>query len=86
MNNHKFTENFVVISKGELSLYSFDPKVIKKFKKRNGHQQQQTEPDDDDIVGDGNWLKNAAKIGTYNLCSTYADLEKQLLKVKLYGH
>lgn len=76
MNNHKFTENFVVISKGELSLYSFDPKVIKKFKKRNGHQQQQTEPDDDDIVGDGNWLKNAAKIGTYNLCSTYADLEK----------
>ena len=29
MNNHKFTENFVVISKGELSLYSFDPKLSK---------------------------------------------------------
>lgn len=69
---NKFTENFVVVTKGELSLYSFDPKVIKKHKKL----QPKKEVDDDDVVGDGNWLKNAANIGNYNLCLTIAQMEK----------
>ncbi|EGW29881.1 uncharacterized protein SPAPADRAFT_144747 [Spathaspora passalidarum NRRL Y-27907] len=68
--HHKFVENFVVVCKGELSLYSFDPKIIKKQKKK-----ERQIDDDDDEIGDGNWLKNAAKIGNYNLCSTLAQLE-----------
>ncbi|CAK9442369.1 uncharacterized protein LODBEIA_P61120 [Lodderomyces beijingensis] len=67
MLNHKFVEHFVVVSKGELSLYSFDPKVIKKHKKEHDYQGD---------VGDGNWLRNAANLGTYNLCSTFAQLDK----------
>ncbi|CAD1812916.1 Sec7 domain family protein [Candida parapsilosis] len=63
----KFVDHFVVVSKGELSLYSFDPKVIKKHKR-------ETEVEDD--IGDGNWLRNAVKLGTYNLCSTFACLDK----------
>ena len=80
--SHKFTENFVVVSKGELSLYSFDPKVIKKHqqkvKKMKEKQFMQFEHEDsvDAVVGDGNWLNNAARIGSYNLCSTFARLEK----------
>lgn len=91
--NNKFIEYFVVVSKGELSLYSFDPKVIKKHKEklRKIKQKQQKQlinhfdlgGDDDDEVnetsedlGDGNWLKNAANVGNYNLCSTFAQLEK----------
>ena len=73
--NQKFVENFVVVSKGELSLYSFDPKVIKKHKKGIGHGGGNNN-NHDDGVGDGNWLKNAAKVGNYNLCSTFAQLEK----------
>lgn len=79
----KFVENFVVVSKGELSLYSFDPKVIKKqqqkvnrFKKKSlmaGLEQHQEEEEE---VGDGNWLKNAACVGQYNLCDTFAQMEK----------
>ncbi|KAI5959908.1 uncharacterized protein KGF55_005140 [Candida pseudojiufengensis] len=69
---HKFNENFVVVSKGELSLYSFDPKLVKKYKKETSNQESEEE------IGDGNWLKNAAKIGTYNLCSTFAQLEKSV--------
>lgn len=63
----KFIDHFVVVSKGELSLYSFDPKVIKKHKR---------ETDIEDDIGDGNWLRNAVKLGTYNLCSTFACLDK----------
>ncbi|KAI5958753.1 hypothetical protein CANMA_004170 [Candida margitis] len=63
----KFVDHFVVVSKGELSLYSFDPKVIKKHKRTN---------DVEDDLGDGNWLRNAVKLGTYNLCSTYAALDQ----------
>ncbi|CAH2355914.1 hypothetical protein CLIB1423_38S00408 [[Candida] railenensis] len=77
----RFVENFVVVSKGELQLYSFDPKVIKKhqqkLKKMHKNQQIQDESDDE-IIGDGNWLKNAANIGNYNLCSTLAQLEKNV--------
>lgn len=67
---NKFVENFVVVTKGELSLYLFDPKVIKKHKKA-----KQTH-NDDDVVGDGNWLKNAANVGNFNLCLTVAQMEK----------
>ncbi|CAN3371420.1 hypothetical protein DIURU_005108 [Diutina rugosa] len=70
---NKFTENFVVVSKGELALYSFDPKVIKK------HKKPAKKVDDDEVVGDGNWLNNAANVGTYNLCSTVASMEKPVL-------
>ena len=62
----KFVDHFVVVSKGELSLYSFDPKVVKKHKR---------EADVEDDIGDGNWLRNAVKLGTYNLCSTFACLD-----------
>lgn len=62
----KFIDHFVVVSKGELSL-PFDPKVIKKHKR---------ETDAEDDIGDGNWLRNAVKLGTYNLCSTFACLDK----------
>lgn len=88
----KFTENFVVVSKGELSIYSFDPKVVKKHQQKEKKLKQRRRSrliDIDDInsmdeqldevvnnVGDGNWLKNAAKIGTYNLCSTFAQFER----------
>jgi hypothetical protein len=81
---NKFVENFVVVSKGELSLYSFDPKIIKKhqqkIKKIKQKQFFQNDDDefDDGAIGDGNWLKNAANIGSYNLCSTYARLEKSI--------
>lgn len=92
--NNKFVEYFVVVSKGELNLYSFDPKVIKKHKDklRKIKQKQQKQlinsydlgagdTDDEvnetsDDLGDGNWLKNAANVGNYNLCSTFAQLEK----------
>lgn len=81
--SNKFLENFVVVSKGELALYSFDPKVIKKhqqsLKKKQGKYLQAISEDAEDgeeDIGDGNWLKNAANIGTYNLCSTFAQLEK----------
>ncbi|KAG2732186.1 hypothetical protein G9P44_004603 [Scheffersomyces stipitis] len=90
LSANKFVENFVVVSKGELSLYSFDPKVIKKHQqkvrklknKRSMQLMTITEFDNleeenqEDEVGDGNWLKNAAKIGSYNLCSCFAQLEK----------
>ncbi|CAK7891304.1 hypothetical protein CAAN1_01S04500 [[Candida] anglica] len=79
-NSHvtsRFVENFVVVSKGEMSLYSFDPKVIKKHQHKLKKMHQEIEEDDDDNIGDGNWLKNAANIGNYNLCSTFAQLEKQ---------
>lgn len=78
----KFSEYFVVVSKGELRLYSFDPKQIKKqqqkLKKLRKHSLAfgvDLEDDEDDI-GDGNWLKNAANMGNYNLCSTIAQLER----------
>lgn len=70
---NKFTENFVVVLKGELALYSFDPKVIKK------HKKPAKKVDDDEVVGDGNWLNNAANVGTYNLCLTVALMEKPVL-------
>ncbi|ODV70202.1 hypothetical protein HYPBUDRAFT_101716 [Hyphopichia burtonii NRRL Y-1933] len=80
---NKFNESFVVVSKGELALYSFDPKVIKKhqqkirkLKQKQIVQMLEEEEDEDGVMGDGNWLKNAANIGSYNLCSTYAQLEK----------
>lgn len=77
---HRFVENFVVVSKGELQLYSFDPKVIKKHqnKLKKSHKNQQiSDENDDEIIGDGNWLKNAANVGNYNLCSTFAQIDKQ---------
>ncbi|ODV78339.1 uncharacterized protein CANTADRAFT_35488, partial [Suhomyces tanzawaensis NRRL Y-17324] len=85
---NKLTENFVVVSKGELSLYSFDQKIIKKHQQKiRKYKQKQlvviTELDEDEDdedqenIGDGNWLKNAVKIGNYNLCSTFAQIENQ---------
>lgn len=73
-----YAEHFVVVSKGELSLYSFDPKVIKKHQQKLKKLKIPADGDDNESseVGDGNWLKNAAKIGTYNLCSTYAQFER----------
>lgn len=76
---NKFTEYFVVVSKGELRLYSFDPKVIKKHAKKIRKQLGllvDDVDDDGDDIGDGNWLKNAANVGNYNLCSTIAAIEK----------
>lgn len=72
---NRYQENFVVVSKGELSLYSFDPKIIKKHQqklKKLNHQESSI----DSEVGDGNWLKNSVELGKYNLCSTFAQLEK----------
>ncbi|KAK6460877.1 Sec7 domain-containing protein [Scheffersomyces coipomensis] len=80
--NNKFNENFVVVSKGQLSLYSFDPKIIKKHqqmvRKLKQTQMYNKEEDIDSAIGDGNWLKNAANVGNYNLCSTFAKLEKSI--------
>lgn len=76
---NKFTENFVVVSKGELALYSFDPKVIKKHQQKLKKINKNTvdvQEEVDSEIGDGNWLKNAANIGNYNLCSTFAQLER----------
>lgn len=80
---NKFVEDFVVVSKGELSLYSFDPKVIKKQQQKVKKFQKRSlmtgfEPPETEEVGDGNWLKNAACVGQYNLCDTHAQLEKSL--------
>ncbi|EGV64802.1 hypothetical protein CANTEDRAFT_129995 [Yamadazyma tenuis ATCC 10573] len=98
--NNKFVEYFVVVSKGEMNLYSFDPKVVKRHqqKLKKFKQKQQKNlinldflNDDDDIstfndstedVGDGNWLKNAANVGNYNLCSAFSQLEKSSLYIK----
>lgn len=79
--SHKFTEYFVVVSKGELRLYSFDPKVIKKQqtkmkKLRKSNASLMYEQEEESNIGDGNWLKNAANVGNYNLCSTIAQVEK----------
>ncbi|GEQ71623.1 hypothetical protein JCM33374_g5308 [Metschnikowia sp. JCM 33374] len=82
--SNKFTEYFVVVSKGELRLYSFDPKVVKKQQQKLKKIKQQhaffefedKAGEDEEDVGDGNWLNNAANIGNYNLCSTIAQLEK----------
>ncbi|OBA20589.1 hypothetical protein METBIDRAFT_32567 [Metschnikowia bicuspidata var. bicuspidata NRRL YB-4993] len=84
--SHKFTEYFVVVSKGELRLYSFDPKVVKKQqdklkkveRKHAFYEFDKAAGEEDDDVGDGNWLNNAAHIGNYNLCSTYAQLERSI--------
>lgn len=69
-------EYFVVVSKGELRLYSFDPKIVKKHRKRQ--QSHSLHSSNNADLGDGNWLKNAANVGNYNLCSTYAKLERTL--------
>lgn len=78
--SHKFTEYFAVVSKGELRLYSFDPKVIKrqqtKMKKLRKTLLLYEQEEEDNNVGDGNWLKNAANVGNYNLCSTIAQIDK----------
>ncbi|CCE80393.1 Piso0_003509 [Millerozyma farinosa CBS 7064] len=77
--SNKVSELFVVVSKGELTLYSFDPKLVKKdrmLKKKEGYQDD--DDDNESVVGDGNWLKNAVKVGAYNLCSTYAKLESSI--------
>lgn len=75
---NRFTDNFVVVSKGELSLYSFDPKLIKKEQERKKKLYGNSfgSEEDSDNVGDGNWLKNAVNVGNYNLCSTFAQLER----------
>lgn len=67
--SHKQAEYFVVVSKGELRLYSFDPKVVKKQQAR---KKKLHFDDDESAMGDGNWLKNAANVGNYNLCATVA--------------
>lgn len=79
---NKYAEYFVVVSKGELRLYSFDPKLVKKQQakmkkmKTNSIWADECQDEDDDDIGDGNWLKNAAHVGNYNLCSTVAQIEK----------
>ena len=74
------TEYFVVVSKGELRLYLFDPKVVKKQharrKKLHKHADADEEDEEESERGDGNWLKNAANVGNYNLCATAARHEK----------
>lgn len=88
---NKFVENFVVVSKGELSLYSFDPKIIKKHQQKIKKLKQKQivqlldSDDEDDNIGDGNWLKNAANVGNYNLCSTYAQLERSPMTTNSSG-
>lgn len=94
LTNNKFVEYFVVVSKGELNLYSFDPKTIKKHQQRlKKFQKKQSknllsldyldeEDEDEGDVGDGNWLKNAANVGNYNLCSTFSQIERSSLYVK----
>lgn len=79
--SHKFTEYFVVVSKGELRLYSFDPKLVKKQqmmkkKLRKANALLMFEPEEPADIGDGNWLKNAANVGNYNLCSSIAQIER----------
>lgn len=71
---NKPVEYFVVVSKGELRLYSFDPKLVKKQQKKQQKLNFWAPAEED--VGDGNWLKNAANVGNYNLCSTVARLER----------
>lgn len=71
---NKPVEYFVVVSKGELRLYSFDPKLVKK-QQRKQQKLSFWAPAEEDI-GDGNWLKNAANVGNYNLCSTVARFER----------
>lgn len=78
---HKLAEYFVVVSKGELRLFSFDPKVIKKHqakvkKLRKQHMFGSLPGPNDMNVGDGNWLNSAAHIGDYNLCATVAAIER----------
>lgn len=70
----KPVEYFVVVSKGELRLYSFDPKVVKKQQKNEHGLYSHSRYNEN--VGDGNWLKNAAQVGTFNLCSTVARVER----------
>ncbi|CAH6720425.1 hypothetical protein CLIB1444_03S11606 [[Candida] jaroonii] len=94
LTNNKFVEYFVVVSKGELNLYSFDPKTIKKHQQRiKKFQKKQSknllsldyldeEDEEDGDIGDGNWLKNAANVGNYNLCSTFSQIERSSLYVK----
>lgn len=82
IHSSRFTDYFVVVSKGELRLYSFDPKNLKKqsqkLKKLRKHSLAYGVEFEDatDDVGDGNWLKNAANMGNYNLCLTSALLER----------
>lgn len=70
-------EYFVVVSKGELHLYLFDAKMMRKQQQRMKKYRQQQPPFglDDEPDGDGNWLKNAVHIGDYNLCGTVAVVE-----------
>ncbi|KAK7677095.1 hypothetical protein QCA50_019908 [Cerrena zonata] len=69
---NKFNESFVVVSK----VIKKHQQKIRKLKQKQIVQMLEEEEDEDGVMGDGNWLKNAANIGSYNLCSTYAQLEK----------
>lgn len=77
----KFTDYFVVVSKGELRLYLFDPKLVKKQQARLKKLRRQDAllmyaPEAPSDLGDGNWLNSAAHVGDYNLCLTIAQMEK----------
>lgn len=80
--SNKFQEVFVVVSKGVISMYSFDAKIVKKHKQKQEKERKNDQffllednsAEDSNAIGDGNWLKNAVRIGAYNLCSTFADI------------
>ena len=74
---NKYSDYFVVVSKGELSLYSFNETIVRKERARNNTGKKIQE--EEETVGDGNWLNNAATVGKYNLCSTVSRIESSKL-------
>lgn len=70
---NKYSDFFIVVSKGELCLYSFNETIVRKERAKNNTSRKNQE--EDETVGDGNWLKNAVTVGKYNLCSTVSRLE-----------
>lgn len=75
-----FASVFVVVSQATLLIFSFDEKL--KRKKRVVHQDAGS-GNGEDGVGDGNWLKSSLMIGSYNLCSCFAESSGKSWSLKL---
>ncbi|ODV96381.1 hypothetical protein PACTADRAFT_49743 [Pachysolen tannophilus NRRL Y-2460] len=67
---NKWKNAFVVVSKGELSIFSFDKKKNSKNKVSSSYNLKN---DDNRVVGAGNWYDTAEFLGSFNLSSCLAE-------------
>ncbi|RCK65416.1 Guanine-nucleotide exchange factor YEL1 [Candida viswanathii] len=73
-----FASVFVVVSRGDLLIFSFDEKLKRK--------KSVVDDDDEGELGDGNWLKSSVKIGSYSLIAALAEQTGDSLLVTIPNH